>query len=322
MTAAPPAEDANDLVLFTQVVDHGGFAAAARATGVPKSRLSRRVAQLEDRLGVRLIQRSSRRFAVTEIGRQFHARCQIVAAEVEAAHGIVARAIAEPQGVVHVTCPYNLADRWLGPMLPPFLKSHPKVRLVLEVTNRRVDVIGEGIDVALRAQRPPLEDTGLVLRHLGEVRRILVASPALVPHPLSSPHDLARYPAVGPAQVGEDLVWSLSGPDGAQLELRQRPVLATGENIVLKQAAIAGLGVALLAETLCRDSLADGSLLQLLPEWTHPIGLIHALFASRRGLVPAVRSFIDHVAEQARRWAPPGTSQHQDAASELDRLPP
>jgi DNA-binding transcriptional LysR family regulator len=95
--SATPAENANDLILFPQVVDHGGFAAAARATGIPKSRLSRRIAQLEERLGVRLIQRSSRRFAVTEIGRQFHARCEIITAEIEAAHGVIARAIAEPQ---------------------------------------------------------------------------------------------------------------------------------------------------------------------------------------------------------------------------------
>ena len=297
-----PTQDANDLILFAHVVDHGGFAAAARATGILKSRLSRRIAQLEERLGVRLIQRSSRKFTVTEIGRQFHARCEIVAAQVDAAHGVIAQAIAEPQGVVHVSCPHNLSEHWLGPMLPSFLAAHPKVRVVLEVSDRPVDVIGEGIDVALRVTRPPLEDTSLVMRLLGEVRRIIVASPTLVPLPLASPQELARYPVIGPTEGGEDLVWRLHGSDGADVELRQRPVLATAQAMILKQAAIAGTGVAMLPEVWCRDALTDGRLVQLLPAWTHPTGMIHAVFASRRGLVPAVRRFIDHVAEQAQGW--------------------
>jgi DNA-binding transcriptional LysR family regulator len=114
-----------------------------------------------------------------------------------------------------VSCPHNLADRWLGPMLPPFLEAHPRVRLLLDITSRRVDVIGEGIDVALRVQRPPLEDSGLVLRRLGELRRILVASPGLIAGSVGAPQNLARYPVVGSAQGGKDLVWALSGPDGA-----------------------------------------------------------------------------------------------------------
>src|SRR4249919_588972 len=147
--------DLNDLYYFVQVIDHGGFAPAGRALGVPKSKLSRRIALLEERLGVRLIQRSTRKFAVTELGQTFYIHARAMLVEAEAAEDAIRRAHAEPCGVVRMSCPVTLLDTSVGPMLAAFLQKYPQVELHLDATNRRVDVIGEGLDLAIRVRPPP-----------------------------------------------------------------------------------------------------------------------------------------------------------------------
>ncbi|MFP5374128.1 MAG: LysR family transcriptional regulator, partial [Gammaproteobacteria bacterium] len=141
-------QDLNDLYYFAMVVEHGGFAAAERALGIPKSRLSRRISQLESTMGVRLLQRSTRRFAVTEIGNSVYRHVQSMLAEAQAAHEAVDRLSAEPRGVVRVSVPVALAQQQMPRLLPDFLALYPQVRLQLHVGNRRVDLINEGIDVA------------------------------------------------------------------------------------------------------------------------------------------------------------------------------
>ena len=173
-------QDLNDLYYFAQVVEHRGFAPAGRALGVPKSKLSRRIALLEERLGVRLIQRSTRHFSVTEIGQTFYVHCKAMLVEAGAAEEAIALIRSEPHGVVRLACPVALLDTRAGPMLAAFMVEHPKVALHLEATNRRVDVIEEGFDMAIRVRPPPLEDSDLVLRPLAEFSQCLVASPALL----------------------------------------------------------------------------------------------------------------------------------------------
>jgi DNA-binding transcriptional LysR family regulator len=170
--------DLNDLQFFAGVVEHGGYAAAERALGIPKSRLSRRIAQLEADLGVRLLQRSTRKFAVTEIGQDVYRHAQNMIAESQAAREAVERVSAEPRGLVRVSAPVELAQRMIAPLLPDFMAAHPQVRVQLLVANRRVDVIPEGIDVALRVRTKLDEDGELVLRRFGQVAELLVASPA------------------------------------------------------------------------------------------------------------------------------------------------
>src|ERR1700749_2054174 len=136
-------QDLNDLYFLVAVYEHGGFSAAGRALGIPKSRLSKRIAQLEDRLGVRRLQRPTRRFVVTEIGERFYAHCRAVLEEARAAQDAVDELRTEPRGVVRVSCPISLAQNVLAPMLPAFLLEHPKVQVRMTATNRRVDLIGE-----------------------------------------------------------------------------------------------------------------------------------------------------------------------------------
>ena len=170
-------QDLNDLYYFAMVVEHGGFAAAERALGIPKSRLSRRISQLETDLGVRLLQRSTRRFAVTDVGMSVYRHAQTMLTEAQAAREVVDRLSAEPRGVVRVSVPVALAQQQLPKLLPKFLDQYPKVRLQLHIGNRRVDLINEGFDVALRVRARLDDDGSLVMRSFGQIQEMLVASP-------------------------------------------------------------------------------------------------------------------------------------------------
>jgi hypothetical protein len=156
-------ENLNDLYYFAQTVEHGGFAPAGRAIGVPKSKLSRRVAALEDRLGVRLIHRSTRHFSTTETGQTYYEHCKAMLVEAEAAQEAIDSVRAEPRGVIRLACPVTLLHVHVGPFLAGFMRDYPGVTVHLEATNRRVDLVHEAVDVAIRVRQPPLEDSDLVL---------------------------------------------------------------------------------------------------------------------------------------------------------------
>ncbi|HWV61329.1 MAG TPA: LysR family transcriptional regulator, partial [Sphingopyxis sp.] len=195
-------QDLNDLYLFVQAVDHGGFAAAARALGMQKSKLSRRIGLLEERLGVRLIQRSTRRFSVTEIGREYYRHCVAMLVEAEAAQTVVDQSRAAPRGVIRLSCPTGLIAFQFGDLFGRFMALHPDVELHVASTNRRVDVIGEGFDLAIRVRPPPIAESELVMRRFDERTIRIVASPALLRgRSIAAPADLAGLPSLdfGPA---------------------------------------------------------------------------------------------------------------------------
>lgn len=308
-------QDLNDLYLFAQVVAHGGFSAAARALGTPKSKLSRRVARLEDQLGVRLIQRSSRRFAVTEIGQEYHRHCMAMLVEAEGAQAAIDRTRSEPQGVVRLSCPTALLDYQVGDMIARFMSAQPRVTVQLESTNRRVDVIGEGFDIAIRVRFPPLEDTDLVMKVLGESTQRLVASPDLlarVSGPLA-PQDLSALPSLDEGPAHREHVWQLQGPDGSGVEIRHAPRLVSDDRLALRLAALRGVGVVQLPTMMVWNDLERGLLVDVLPQWAPRPGIVHAVFPSRRGLLPAVRRLIDFLAQEFEALAglERGTAQPQ-----------
>lgn len=292
-----PGFDLNDLYYFAQVVEHGGFAPAGRALGIPKSRLSRRIADLETRLGVRLLQRSTRRFAITDIGQAYYRHCVAMLVEADAAQEMIERSRAEPQGLIRVACPVALLHEPVSDMLARYLANCPQVQIQLDATNRRVDVIREGFDLALRVRVPPLEDSDLVQRPLGHSHQRLVARPELLPHqrPLG-PADLASLPSLDTASAEHDHQWCLDGPDGQTAQVRHTPRYVTDDMVALRDAALRGIGIVQLPTMLVRDALHDGALMEVLPQWTPRSGVIHAVFPSRRGLLPSVRSLIDFLA--------------------------
>jgi DNA-binding transcriptional LysR family regulator len=296
----PQMHDLNDLYFFAPVVDHDGFAAAARALGVPRSRLSRRIGLLEERLGVRLIQRSTRRFAVTEIGREYHRHCVAMLVEADAAQEAIDRARAAPQGIVRVSCPSALLYFQVGEMVARFMAECPQVEVQLESTNRRVDVIREGFDIAIRVRFPPLEESDLVMKVLAESPQRLVASPRVLeglPRPLV-PADLSALPSLSWGSPHQEHEWCLNGPNGATARIPYRPRLISEDMVTLRLAALRGVGVVQMPTMVIRKELSEGMLVDVLPEWAPRTGIVHAVFPSRRGLLPSVRALLDFLAAE------------------------
>lgn len=292
-------QDLNDLRFFVEVVDQNGFAAAARKLGMPRSRLSRRIGLLEERLGVRLVQRSTRRFVITEIGQEYYRHCAAMLVEADAAQDVIDRVRAEPQGTVRVACPSSVIYFQVGEMIAQFMAECPKVEVLLESTNRRVDVIREGFDLAIRVRFPPLEDSDLVIRKLADSPQRLVASPLLckhLPKPLV-PADLATLPSLAWEPTQHQHEWQLEGPNGATASIRHKPRFVTEDMAALRLAALRGVGVCQFPTFVVQEDIKAGALLDVLPDWRPQTGIIHAVFPSRRGLLPSVRELLDHLAK-------------------------
>ncbi|MDF4345083.1 LysR family transcriptional regulator [Vibrio parahaemolyticus] len=290
-------QDLNDLYYFVKTVEHGGFAPAGRALGIPKSKLSRRIAGLEERLGVQLIYRSTRQFNVTEIGQTFLTHCKAMLVEADAAREAIEFSHAEPCGTIKVTCPIALLHVHIGQVLADFMDLYPKVNIQLEASNRRVDLIAEGVDVAIRVRPAPLEDSELILKVLSERGLCLLASPGLVEKQgmPSSPGDLSGWPSLGLGEPQHQYNWTLYGPDGEEAVVPHIPRYVTTDMIALRKAALKGVGIVQLPSLMVTEQLKDGSLIHLLPEWQPKRDIIHVVYPSRRGLLPAVRALIDYL---------------------------
>ncbi|MGO3132555.1 MAG: LysR family transcriptional regulator [Alcaligenes sp.] len=292
--------DLNDMVLFTEVVQRGGFSAAARHLGMPPSRLSRRLSRLEAEVGVRLLQRTTRSLSLTPAGEVFLRHCQAMRDEAEAAYAAVAQVQQEPRGLLRISCPVTLAHTVLSTVFAQFLIRYPQVELEMEVSNRVVDPVADGIDVALRVRSTLSDSASYIVKRLGETGAILVAQPALLAQfdPVHGPADLARLPTVAMSArqgMGE---WKLYGPDGASLTVSHRPRYMASDLLTLREGVELGIGVGILPDYMCCDALKAGRLVQVLPQWAPLPGIIHAVFASRRGMAPAVRHFLDYLGEQ------------------------
>ncbi|TAL91701.1 MAG: LysR family transcriptional regulator [Rhodanobacter sp.] len=295
-----PLRDLNDLYFFAAVVEHGGFSAAGRALGIPKSRLSKRVAQLEERLGVRLLQRTTRRFVVTEVGERFYTHCRAVLEEAQAAQDAVDELRAEPRGVVRLSCPVSLTQTVLAYLLPDFLAAYPKIQVRVLSSDRRVDVIGEGYDLAIRVRSKLDTDANLVIRSFGHAFTTLIASPALLQahgRP-TTPDELAGLPALSMREHEGAQVWELVDAQGRQVHVEVQARLITGDFAVLLEAARRGLGVALLPDFVCAAAIQAGELEVVLPDWSEPQGTMHFVYPSRRGMLPGVRALVDFLAER------------------------
>lgn len=292
--------DLNDLYYYVQVVDHGGFTSAGRALHLPKSKLSRRVALLEERLGVRLIHRSTRHFTVTEIGQTYYEHCKAMLIEAEAAEDAIEVTRAEPRGTVRLTCPVALLHAHVDTMLADFMLRYPRVVVHLEATNRRVDPIDEAIDLAIRVRPPPLEDSELVMRVLAERSQCIVGNPVLLKQQgiAKHPEDLIHWPSLGMGPPRQEHSWTLSGPEGEQIAIRHTPRLVTSDMIALRSAAVAGIGIVQLPTMMVREQLAQGQLVRILPEWAPRREIVHVVFPSRRGILPSVRVLIDYLAQR------------------------
>ncbi|GKS96316.1 LysR family transcriptional regulator [Acidovorax sp. SUPP2825] len=292
-------QDLNDMLYFAEVVERGGFAAAGRALGIPKSRLSRRVSDLEAQLGVRLLQRTTRKLSLTEVGEAYLRHCQAMRESAQAAADTVAHVQAEPRGTIRVVCPVTIAQTLLGEMMPVFMARYPLVRVEIQVSNRVVNLVEEGVDVALRV-RAKLDDSGsMVIKRLSEGDLLLVASPTQLarqgtPHTLE---ELSRMDSIAMSAADGRASLRLVGPGGQEAVWQHSPRYVADDLLTLKLAAQGGVGICWLPDYMCQDELRSGRLVHLLPEWAPERGVMHAVFPSRRGLTPAVRRFLDFLGE-------------------------
>ncbi|GAB2879043.1 LysR family transcriptional regulator [Paraburkholderia jirisanensis] len=289
----------NDLMYFSQVVEHGGFSAAERVLGISKSRLSRRLTELEASLGVRLLQRSTRKLALTEAGHLFYQHCQAMLSEAQAAVNVVQQLRASPRGTVRVSVPVTVSQTILSQILPEFMHRYPEVRVSMRVTNRVVDLYEDSIDVALRVRSEPPESANIVVRPLWRTEQMLVGAPSLLSQyaPPLQPADLDRYETLDTPTGDGRHVFHLIAPDGTRHALEHEPRLVSGDLSTIREAAMAGLGIAALPEMLYGAALRSGQLSPVMPGWTLPSPQLYAVFLSRLGMVPAVRAFVDYLVE-------------------------
>jgi len=228
-----------------------------------------------------------------ELRKSGYDRCAAMLVEAEAADQVVAQAHAEPRGIIRVSCPTALLAFQFGALIARFMAENPAIEAHLEGTNRRVDVIAEGFDIAIRVRFPPLEPSDLVMRQLDQSTQCLVASPALVAQALLSPADLVGLPSLDLGPPHREHVWQLRHEDGRMAAVRHAPRLVCDDMPALRDAAYAGIGVVQLPMMMIWEDLAAGRLVDVLQGWHPPAGIIHATFASRRGLLPSVRALLD-----------------------------
>lgn len=292
--------DLDDFYCFALVVEHGGFSAAERATDIPKSKLSRRVYNLEEHLGVRLIQRSSRHFAVTDIGMNIYRHAQVMMNAAQAAHDLVDHLSIQPRGVIKVSLPVSIAQNEIAKILPKFLKTYPEIKIQLIVSNRRVDIINEGIDIALRVRSNLDDDPSLVIRKFENIEQHLFASQAYLNEfgELKQPEDLSQHQilSMGDEHLDQHIV--VHDEHNQQKKIKVNPIMMGSDLMMLAQLARQNCGIALLPDTIVQDYVQSGELVRVLPNWKAPHGIFHAVYPSRRGLLPAVRVFIDYLVEQ------------------------
>jgi DNA-binding transcriptional LysR family regulator len=248
---------------------------------------------------VRLLQRTTRKLSLTEVGELYHRHCVAMRDAAEAAAEAVEQAQTEPRGTIRVACPVTLAQSTLGPIMAIFLARYPLVKVDMRVNNRVVDLVEEGVDVALRV-RATLDDSGsLVVKNLGLSQTFLVASPEQLKRqgqPLS-PDDLTRLDTVSMSAIDGRASWSLLGPGGASHVLVHQPRYVADDLLTLKFAVVCGTGVCILPDYMCAEEIRDGRLVLVLPGWAPRPFVFHAVYPSRRGMVPAVRRFLDFLAE-------------------------
>lgn len=277
----PPA----DMLLFATVVREGGFTRAAKPLGITKQTVSERIAKLEERLGVRLLERTTRRLRVTDIGATYYERCAAIAAQIEAANDEILERRSEPIGRLRVSSPVLYGRRFLAPVVASYMRRHPKTSVEIVLADRRVDLVAEGLDLAIRIGS--LDDSSLTARKLGEGYVYHVASPEyLATHGPLTPHDLRTARCIG---TRPHETWDVAGT-----RRKIEPVLVVNDLEVACDAAIASIGIARLPGLVCRDPVLDGRLRVLFPASVDPS--VWVVYPSRRHLPASVRTFIDLLA--------------------------
>ncbi len=283
----------NAMLVFARVVEANSFSEAARRMGLSKSAVSKQVSALEDRLGARLLNRTTRRISPTEVGAALYERCARIASEVEEAELIVTRLHAAPRGRLRVNAPMSFGHLHLSPAMPEFLDRYPELSVDLALNDRFVDVVEEGYDVAIRITR--LRDSSLIARKLAPARRIVCASPGYLarhgrPRAVA---DLTQHTCLIYTYAERSDLWSLSDGTGQRYHVQVKGTFSVNSGDALKAAAVEGLGITLLPTFLVGREIADGRLVNVFPDVIDDFGGIYAIYPHNRHLTPKVRALVD-----------------------------
>jgi DNA-binding transcriptional LysR family regulator len=284
-----------EITIFARVVGTGSLSAAARDLGMSPAVVSRRLAALEARLGVRLVNRTTRSLHLTDEGAAYYETCNRVLADIEEADAAVSAGRAEPKGVLRIALPAAFGNQCVAPLVPKFAERYPDVQLALSLSDRTVNVVEEGFDLAIRIA--DLADSSLAARKLAPNRRVVCASPAYLRRygTPRTPEDLAQHNCLA---TDFTMSWDYRGPDGKAGSVRVGGRYACDNWEVLREWAVAGLGIALKSTWDVRRHLEDGSLVSLLPGYTFASDVaIYAVYPHRRHLPAKTRAFIEFLAE-------------------------
>lgn len=284
--------DLNEVLVFAAVADAGSFTAAARLLDMPKSTVSRKVAQLEEHLGARLLQRTTRKLSLTDVGRTYYQHARRISDELREAELAVTRLQEAPRGLLRITLPLDFS--YVRPIIASYMQKYPDVEVDMLCTDRVVDLIEEGFDISIRAGQ--LEDSTLIARRLGGVSNHVVASPDFLlrfERP-KTPGDLSQLPAILFGAGSARGRWRLES-EGKRTWVTPRVRLRVNNFAMVREATLAGLGLALIPADTISDDLRSGRLEHLLCDWASPLTPVHALYASTRHLSPKLRSFLDHL---------------------------
>ncbi|VWD07434.1 LysR family transcriptional regulator [Burkholderia lata] len=291
-------ERLEDLLFFAEVVEHAGFSAAARSLGLPRSKLSRRIAELEARMGVRLLQRNTRRVSLTPAGEAVYDHARAIAHEAREAFNVATKFTDEPRGLLRVASSPTIAANALMPVIAAFLARYPALRVLVNAADQSTDVIGERVDLAFRVASAPLDDSSLVMRTVSAMPMVLAASAALVAAhgPLTHPEQIAALGWIALASQDGPRSLRFVRPDDDDYMLRAVPRLMCANMQVLHSAVTAGLGVAALPRYLCTDLLASGKLVDAFaPDspWRPDASFVVALMPNRQGITLTTRVFLE-----------------------------
>lgn len=290
--------DLNDVLAFTRVADSGSFTRAAERLGWPKSSVSHRVARLEQALGARLLERSTRRLRLTEVGARYHEHARRVLSELEQASATVARFRARPQGWLRISASVVLGQALLPVLVAEFAVAYPDVQLFVDLTNRRVDLLEEGFDLAIRSGVLP--DSSLVSRRLGGATARLYAAPAYLRRrgTPATPEDLPGHDLIDNAPMAPTDRWTLSHDGGGTMAVPARFRMVGNDPALLREVTATGAGIASLPDFVAAPALAQRRLQPVLPAWATRRVNVHAVFPSHKSLSPALRAFVDLAAER------------------------
>jgi len=286
--------DVNDMLVFAKVVEKGSFTAAADDLGTPKSNISRKITRLENEIGVRLLERSTRSQRLTEIGKQFYDSCRRIKDELNVAQHTVETLLEKPVGTLKVCASVTVGQSLLSELLADFCKQFPEIKLEISLTNRRVDVIEEGFDIVFRVGK--LVESGLVARKLTTLDLRLYAAPEFAKEEINVPTDLIPYPLMLMSDKERKPIWDFVSGDSTQ-QIHFNPYIQCDDFSVLKRMAVQGIGITELPEYMAKEFVTDGKLVNILPKWQFEGVSLYALYPSRRGATPKLRALMNYMIE-------------------------